>query len=125
LLRGKLNEFFVVKIAFNLPGDSEVLIIAEAVGKDGNNTATAYDSYAHKDFWEFAVNFETDNPKFQKKMLTLEKTCIPGFSFNQKAGKTEYYIPFVGKNPLPRPTSIYIQVALASGESATYEFLLE
>lgn len=125
LLRGKLNEFFVVKISFNLQEDSEVLITAEAIGKDGNDTATAYDSYALKDFWEFAANFETDNPKFQKKMLALEKTCIPGYSFNQKAGKTEYYMPFVGKNPLPRPTSIYVQVALASGESSNYDFLLE
>ncbi len=125
LLRGKLNEFFVVKISFNLPKDSEVLITAEAVDKDGRDAASAYDRYALKDFWEFAANFETDNPKFQKKMIALEKSCIPGYSFHQKAGKAEYYMPFVGKNPLPRPSSFSIRVALASGESATYEFLLE
>lgn len=125
LLRGKLNEFFVAKLSFNLQQDSRITIIAEAKAPDGTNVATAYDRDGFSEFWTFVSGGNTEDKNFNKKMNTIIQTCIPSMQFIQKAGQSTMYLPIVGKNPIPRPATIYIQVSNGSGEPTVFEYTLE
>lgn len=125
ILRGKLNEFVVIKVALNLQKDSRISIIADASTAADPSVAIANDKVALTDYWNFLSGGEAETPKARKRLSTIDITCIPSLNFTQKAGKSTYYIPFVGKNPIPRPAKIYVQVSAGSGEPAVYTATLE
>jgi len=124
LIRGKLNEFFIVKIQFNLASESRISIIAEAVSADGKQAARVYDTQGFKAYWEANIFKDNDTQK-QRKFTSIERSCIPAMSFTQRAGQGELFIPIVGSNPIPRPAKIYVQVSASSGESVVYNYTLE
>jgi len=126
LIRGKLNEFYIVKLSLNLPETSRVSIIAEAKKLDGSEAAKAYDQNTFIEFWDANTTVEsTSGSEIQKKNSSITRSCIPAFSFTASAGQTEFLIPLVGKNPIPRPAKIYIQVSAGSGEPCVYTATLE
>jgi hypothetical protein len=126
LLRGKLNEFFVVRMDFNLPEASRIAIIAEAFSDDGKEAARAYDLYSFIEFWDYNTIRDDDNDSLRQRKITyIERSCIPSMQFNQRAGKNTLLVPFVGKNPIPRPATIYVQVAIGGGEPFIFEQRLE
>lgn len=121
LVRGKLNEFYLVRLELNLVSESPVSILAEAKGLDGTETAKALDMYAFEAYWDSVTYREPDNDaKIQSRITNIKRSCIPGFSFTVKAGQSIYYIPFVGKNPIPRPSRIYVQVTVGNAEPLIY-----
>jgi len=126
LIRGKLNEFFIVKIQFNLPSESKISIIADATAKDGKEAARAYDTQGFIAFWESNIFKDEDNDaQKQRKYTSIERSCVPSMNFSQRAGQNTLYLPIVGANPIPRPAKIYVQVATSSGESVVFSYLLE
>ncbi len=125
LLRGKLNEFFIVKLSLNLREESRIAIIAEAFAPDGTKVANSYDQDGFKDFWTFAGGSNAEGKNFNKQMNTIAQTCVPSMQFIQKAGQRTMFLPMVGKNPIPRPATIYIQVSTGSGEPTIFEYKLE
>lgn len=126
LIRGKLNEFYIVKLSLNLPEAARVSVIAEAKKLDGSEAAKVYDQNTFIEFWDANTTVEsTSGSEIQKKNSSITRSCIPAFSFTASAGQTEYFIPFVGKNPIPRPAKIYVQVSTGSGEPAVYTVTLE
>lgn len=125
LLRGKLNEFFVVKVTLNLQVSSRISIIADAVGPNGSDAAKANDRVSFTEFWNFFSGGDADTPAARKRLNTIDLTCVPALSFTQKAGLTTYLIPFVGSNPIPRPAKMYVQVSTGSGEPVVYTATLE
>ncbi|TXT43806.1 MAG: hypothetical protein FD137_1717 [Spirochaetes bacterium] len=125
LARGKLNEFFILKLDFNLPIKSTVSLIAYAKSPKGEEVAKIYDEKAFKDFWWSNTFRDDDSGVWDRKMTAIEIACIPGFDFDRPAGRTALFVPIVGKNPIPRPANIYAQIALSTGESVEYSFTLE
>ncbi|MDX9828162.1 MAG: hypothetical protein RBT73_10510 [Spirochaetia bacterium] len=125
LIRGKLNEFFVVKVDFNLPADDIVAIVASAKAPSGEDVAKVYDIQSLKDFWWSVTIQDEDNGLYDRKMTAIERSCIPGFDFKQRAGKRSLYIPFIGKNPIPRPATVSVQVVLSSGYTGQFSYVLE
>ncbi|HWR12715.1 MAG TPA: hypothetical protein VN445_12900 [Rectinemataceae bacterium] len=125
LLRGKLNEFFIAKLSFNLREESRISIIADAIALDGTKAATAYDQDGFRDYWTFVSGDSTEGKNFSKKMNTIAQTCVYSMQFTQKAGQNTMFLPMVGKNPIPRPATIYIQVSTGSGEPAVFKYTLE
>ncbi len=126
LLRGKLYEFFVVKIIFNLQKKENVTILAETIGPDGKEPSRIYSQYSFIEFWDSNTSIDPENDvKNQRKITSINRSCVPSFSFNQNAGLSVLFIPIVGKNPMPRPTKISIQVLTDSGESSMYSYSLE
>ncbi len=125
LLRGKLNEFVVMKVALNLQNDSRISVIADITTAADPKAAVANDKFAFTEYWNFFSGGDAETQMARKRLNTLDQTCIPALSFVQKAGKYTYYIPFVGNNPIPRPAKIYVQVSTGSGEPAVYTAMLE
>jgi hypothetical protein len=124
LIRGKLNEFFIVKIQFNLASESRVSIIAEAVTADGKQAARVYDTQGFIAYWESNI-YKDDDVQKQRKFTSIERSCVPAMDFKQGAGQAVLYLPMVGANPIPRPAKIYVQVAISSGESIVFDYILE
>jgi len=121
LLRGKLNEFFVVKVDFNLPVDSKVSILAEAKQAGGKEAARVHDSYSFIEFWDSITLIESEKgAEVQRKMTIIERSCIPAFDFVQRAGQGTLYIPFMGPNPIQRPATIYVQIVVGKGEPVIF-----
>ena len=126
LIRGKLNEFHIVKLSLNLPEATRISIIAEAKKLDGSEAAKVYDQNTFAEFWDANTTVEsTSGSEIQKKNSSISRSCIPAFSFTANAGQSEFYIPFVGRNPIPRPAKIYVQVSTGSGEPCVYTATLE
>lgn len=125
LARGKLNEFFILKLEFNLPAKSTVSLIVHAKSLKGEEVAKVYAEKEFKDFWWANTLKEDDSGVWERKMTAIERVCLPGFDFGRPAGRTTLFVPLVGKNPIPRPAVIYAQVALGTGEIAEYSFTLE
>ena len=121
LLRGKLNEFFVVKVDFNIPADSKVSILAEAKLVGGKEAARVHDAYSFVEFWDSLTLTESEKgAEVQRKITTIERSCIPAFDFTQRAGQRTLYIPFSGPNPILRPATIYVQIVVGKGEPFTF-----
>lgn len=128
LIRGKLNEFYVVRLDFNLVKNSKVNILANMYSsRDKKPTAYLYEEDKFIAYWEAYLNHDTvdDNVIFTKKMNIINATCFPSFTFMQKAGKSIIYLPFIGKNPIPRPTEIFVQVSIEGKEPYTFVDSLE
>ena len=126
LLRGKLNEFYIVKLSLNLPEATRISVIADARKPDGSEAAKVYEQNTFIEFWDAVTAAEsTAGSEIQKKNSSISRSCLPAFSFIANAGQSECYIPFVGKYPIPRPAKIYVQVSTGSGEPAVYTATLE
>ncbi|MCE1209990.1 MAG: hypothetical protein LWX23_11040 [Spirochaetia bacterium] len=125
LVRGKLNEFFIVRVDFNLPADTMVAILATATSPSGEEVARVYDIQGLKDFWWALTITDNDSGLYDRKLTAIERSCIPSFDFKQRAGKRSLFIPFIGKNPIPRPATLSVQVVLDSGTTGQYSFTLE
>jgi len=128
VLRGKLNEFFVVRIDFNLEKDTEIKITADMNSlKDKKTVAYLYEREQFLAYWEGFLSHDSieDNLQYTKKTNSIRKTCFPEFSFLQKAGRSVLYLPFIGKNPIERPTEVYVQVTAGSREPFIYKHILE
>jgi hypothetical protein len=121
LIRGKLNEFFVVKLDFNLPAEARVSIMAEAKTSGGIEAARARDSYSFVEFWDSMTVMETEKgAEFQRKVTAIERSCVSSFDFMLRAGKDTLFLPFTGPNPIQRPATIYVQVVVGKGEPVTF-----
>lgn len=125
-IRGKLNEFFVAKINLNLSAKTAISIIAEMKAADGSVAAKACARDDFLFYWDSITSGEPSNDyKTQKKITNISRSCVPYFEFREGAGQTTYFIPFVGKNPIPRPATVYIQVTAGQAEPCVYTFTLE
>lgn len=126
LIRGKLNEFYILKLSLNLPEATRISIIAEAKKLDGSEAAKVYDQNTFAEFWDAITTVESiSGSEIQKKNSSISRSCIPAFSFTASAGQSEFYIPVAGRNPIPRPAKIYVQVSTGSGEPCVYTATLE
>jgi len=126
LIRGKLNEFFIVKLSFNLPKEAEVSIIADATQADGQEAAKVYTLYDFIDFWDINTTRQPDNDaKIQLRKTNIERSCVPALQFKQGAGQNVLFLPFIGKNPIPRPAKMYVQVEVAGTEPAVFSYDLK
>ncbi|MCE5255310.1 MAG: hypothetical protein LLF89_00520 [Spirochaetaceae bacterium] len=123
LIRGKLNEFFVVKVTLNLPVRSVISVLADAKTADGTEAARPYTRDDFVAFWDNVIVQNEDSYKYNQKITTIRRSCIPSFFFTEGAGQTVYFIPFVGKYPISRPAKIYVQVSVTGqGEPCTYTY---
>ena len=126
LVRGKLNEFFVAKISFNLPASSEIHIIASMKTADGKQAAEVMTTENFKMYWYVNTNTEPNNDaQNQMRYTNIERSCVPSLVFEQGAGQSSLLLPFVGPNPILKPAEVYIQVSAGSGEPAVFQYTLK
>lgn len=103
LIRGKPYEFSVLRIEISTSGSAAAVLSASVVGADGTVLASAKDLEQMKLFWDM---WEGSDPNKGRRLTSLERSYLPGYSFEQKPGRRVYYLVLMGKNPLPRPATI-------------------
>jgi hypothetical protein len=126
LLRGKLYEFYVLKVDFNLPDDLKVDIQSAFLDLDNKDAAKLFTQYEFVDFWEnnTAIEPEKDSAKM-RKITSINRSCVPSTSFIQEKGKSNLFIPYVSKYPIKRPANLNIKIFLGTGEEFSYNAILE
>ncbi|HEY9054098.1 MAG TPA: hypothetical protein VIO60_04695, partial [Rectinemataceae bacterium] len=126
LLRGKTDEFFILRIDFNLPENAEITIVAKAEAPAGKKPAKAYSAPEFRDFWNARIIKDNENDALnQRKYTSIDRSCVPSFDFRQKAGRGSAFLPFASENPMPRPMLFRVEVSSSIGPGAVYEFTLE
>lgn len=126
LLRGKLYEFYVLKVDFNLPNDLKVDIQSAFLDRDTKDVAQLLTLYEFIDFWEnnTAIEPEKDSAKM-RKITSINRSCVPSMSFLEGKGKSTIFIPYVSKYPIKRPSYLNLKIFLGTGEEYSYKAILE
>jgi len=126
LLRGKLYEFYILKLDFNLPDKTRVDIQANIMNANKTDIAKIYTQYSFIEFWENNSAIEPENDAVKmRKITTINRYCIPSLSYIENKGKTTLFVPFISKYPMFRPANIEFKISLGSGEEFIYTATLE
>lgn len=126
IVLGKMYDFFIVKISFNLEKLTKVKIIASSQGPSGGDAPAAYTQEEFVHFWDVVSNEGGPNVEaYEKRKTIIERTVIPGFSFSEAPGQHSYFLVFVGKHPVKRQIVYEVQVILESGEAFVFSETLE
>lgn len=125
LIRGKIDEFFIVKIGFNLPKKSKVSINAVSAKTDGSEAGKFYTATKLMDYWMLKdVYAEDDNPYANARQIAIQRSCIPSLEYMQNEGMHEYFLPLISSNPIPRPATISITITVDDAQSFSFEYQL-
>lgn len=126
LIRGKIDEFFIVKFSFNLSETKNISILAEAQDDKGASIGRFYTADKFVQYWKLRDAYdEDDNPYGNAKQVSIQSSCLSSFEFSQKPGVREYYLPFVSSYPIKRPATIHIQVVADDVIIVDKNFVLE
>jgi len=126
LLRGKLFEFYILKIIINKRDTSKIDIDCDIYVDQNNRDAKAYSIKEFAALWDsISIYSEDTNPAGNEREHNIQRSCLPSFSFIESSGIHEYFIPIAGKFPMKRPIKILIRVSDANGEQYTYEDILQ
>ncbi len=126
LIRGKIDEFFIIKISFNLPEKAKISVFARALKPDGSNAGTFYIASKFIEYWKVRDAYtEDDNPYSNTRLATIQRSTLPAFEYYQNSGRHDYYLPLVASNPIPRPTSISVTVTVNDTQSFSFDYQLQ
>jgi hypothetical protein len=114
IFRGKLTEFVVLRVDLNLSAPAKVLVAARVADKDGRIIAEPKDLYLMTLFWDM---WQTSDPNAEKRLTSLERSYLPGLTFEEKAGRHRYYLVLTGKYPLERPATVQAELAVSGMDS--------
>jgi hypothetical protein len=124
LIEGTPDEFVALDIALSLP-DSATLSIDAAVRRAGENGEIVARLYSLQDMRKYWRAWGDPSAQTSRTRLdTLERWYAPSSQFVAHKGRSEYVIVLVGKNPLPRPASATVSIALNGKVGGTFEFPL-
>ena len=119
LVHGSPDEFVVVKLQLAMP--EKILVTLGGSVQDANGTEVAtLQSY------QDMVSYWTDPTEqlpfrtIQARSDTLQRWYPPSLSFEANRGRVEYDVVFKGRNPIPRPATVTVDVSF--GDSAPQEF---
>lgn len=107
LVMGQREEFAVVELKVSLPAKATVSLSAQLDGPEGPGAELKY----RDDFHAYWSIYE-DMPGTTLRSSKIDAVCLPSGQFESKAGTRAYYLVFVGKNPIPRPAEISVQVVV-------------
>ncbi len=119
MIKGKPNEFIVLKVDFALTAPALVEVQAKAVNPEGAPVAPLFSIEDMKTFWEAWPAKESD---VLRRLDRLERTYMPELITKAPKGSTTWYLVFVGKNPIPRPTKVVVKAFIGEGAPASFEF---
>ncbi len=121
IFTGMKNEFVVLRMNIELPVATDVDFTAYVQDSAGKIVAEYKDLDSMRFFWS---NWMTDQERNNQRSVTLTQTYAPRQVFTARKGTRSYYIVLMGKNPLPRPATVFAQVYVKGLESQTFEWEL-
>ena len=69
-------------------------------------------------YWDIAEDLP--HRDVQIRSDTLQRYYPPDLQFNARKGRSEYIVVFKGNNPLPRPATITLSVAVGDAEPQVF-----
>jgi len=122
LIRGKFNEFIIIKVNLNLPSETNMSITVSCTGPDGKETGKPYSRQMFEEYWLF-YSSENDNPaSVNRRNNTIGKYTFFSFEGRESGGVKTRYIPVIGPNPILRPSNI--DVTITAGGSVFIQNLV-
>ena len=112
------HEFVVLRFAITASRKAEISINdITASNPDG-------DSVAHFNEPEQFITYigGWKSPVTAKNVQIVRDTYIPGTAFTSRTGRHSYYAVLIGKNPIPRPFQVKVDISVDNGESRFYTF---
>jgi len=107
IFMGQREEFAVVELVINLPARSTVSLGAQLDGPEGPGAELKL----REDFHSYWSTYEDIDGAYLRSSK-IDVACPISSQFDSPAGKRTYYLVFVGKNPIPRPAVISVQVVV-------------
>jgi hypothetical protein len=118
LLMGYPNELVVLRFDISAATQSPVAINAiTATGNDDSRVARYFyiDEYAkYIAGWQLPVSVRNGE--------IVKETYLPGDRFVVRQGKRSYYAVLVGKNPIPRPFQVRVDLCAGNDQSRIFTF---
>jgi hypothetical protein len=123
IVQGSRDEFVVARIRLVLPEPTLVVINGSVTGDAGNAVAPLKTYQQMTRYWtEDAGDIDYRDARTRSDVLT--RWYPPDLQFTAKAGRSEFVVAFIGKNPLPRPASVTLSVALGDAPPQEFTFPL-
>ena len=97
-----------------------VSVFCSALGPDGKEVATQRDIREMENYW-YPIGGKTE-VNIEKRISMLRRSYMRSNPYAAKAGKSSFIVVLIGKNPLPRPAKVEVQVMAAGLESASFSF---
>lgn len=107
IFMGQREEFAVVELGISLPAKSTLSIAAQLDGSEGPGAELKLREDFHL-YWSTYEDIEGGYLRSSK----IDSACPISAQFDSSAGTRTYYLVFVGKNPIPRPAEISVQVVI-------------
>lgn len=121
-IRGADEEFVALRIRLSLPESAQVSIDGSVQDPAGKEVAPLQTLAQMTEYWSGAedVAYRDQNARSN----TLTRYYPASFYFTAKKGSSEYVVVFRGKNPLPRPASVMLSVAVGDAQPQQFNFPL-
>ena len=120
LISGAKEEFIVLKVEVPMTQNGAVSVFCSALGPDGKEVATQRDIREMENYW-YPIGGKTE-VNIEKRISMLRRSYMRSNPYAAKAGKSSFIVVLIGKNPLPRPAKVEVQVMAAGLESASFSF---
>jgi hypothetical protein len=110
LVLGAPDEFVVFELDLTLPQAAHILIDASVTDESGTMVGKLYTPQEMHRYWENTTDVSDHDAR--TRLETLDRYYAPSFSFDQRGGRFEEILIFVGKNPIPRPATVTVSVTI-------------
>lgn len=116
IIRGKIDEFIVVRIEFSVEREMLISISSDLKDRNGKHIPIYYvdDLLAYWDQFR-GSNDKKSIQDFIKKQNLIKQTCIPDSQFRLRPGRYVYYLVFIGPYPIKMPVQGKIEISSSSG----------
>jgi len=117
IIRGKIDEFVVIRIEFKIEREMLISIFGDLKDNDGKYIPIYY-SEEFLTYWDQfrGSNDRNSTQNFIKKQNLIKQTCIPGSQFKLRPGQYIYYLVFIGPYPIKKPARGRIDISTSFGE---------
>ncbi len=121
IVKGKPYEFIVLRVDFKLESATTVEIQAKTIDANGLSNVPLFGLEEMKSLWEAWPGKEAD---VLRRSDALERTYMPALVQKSSRGSRTWYLVFVGKNPIPRPTKVAVKAFIGESAPSVFEFEL-
>ncbi|MCX7026046.1 MAG: hypothetical protein NT061_00855 [Spirochaetes bacterium] len=132
LVRGKPNDFVVLRLSTELLNATFIQLTITIKDKDGNSSLWLWSKEDFKEYWRSWGGGRSNDDganEGEAKAINLEALIedfyVPGESFTAPRGRSQFYIVLVGKNPLNRPLRVMMDVNAAGLAPYVRSFAVE
>lgn len=118
MLKGRPNEFVVLRLDVSLAKPTELSIAADVRSADGISQATLYNLSDMQSYWSDWGDQSSYSSR--QRANTLARYYVPKIDFVAPAGTRYYIFMLVGKYPIKRPAAVSASVIIGSSSQPQY-----